>query len=47
MSDLKPYIDDNGEVRELDGQFFKTAFRGRPPLPEDQRKKRVNIMLDP
>lgn len=42
----KPLIDDNGEVRELDDAFFAQARRGRPPLPEDARKQRVNIMLD-
>ncbi|MFK5977538.1 MAG: BrnA antitoxin family protein [Rhizobiaceae bacterium] len=47
MSKIKPYIDDDGEVRELDAHFFKTATRGRPPMPEADRKKRVNIMLDP
>ena len=47
MKNPKPYIDDDGEVRELDAHFFQTARRGRPPLPEDQRKQRVHIMLDP
>ncbi len=47
MSSLKPYIDEDGEVRELDQYFFKNAFRGRPPLLESQHKKRVSIMLDP
>lgn len=42
----KPLIDDTGEVRELDDAFFAQARRGRPPLPEDARKQRVNIMLD-
>ena len=47
MSKVEPYIDDDGEVRELDAHFFKNARRGRPPLPKDTRKKRVNLMLDP
>lgn len=47
MPEIKPYIDDNGEVRELDEHFFKTAKRGRPPFLPAERKKRVNIMLDP
>jgi len=47
MADPKPYIDEDGEVRELDENFFATAKRGRPAMPEAQRKKRVNLMLDP
>ena len=47
MSKAKPYIDEDGEVRELDEHFFKNARRGRPPLPSEQRKKRVNLMLEP
>lgn len=47
MAKTDPYIDDDGEVRELDDQFFASAKRGRPPLPDAQRKKRVNLMLDP
>lgn len=31
----------------LDDDFFAHARRGRPPLPEDVRKRRVNLMLDP
>jgi uncharacterized protein (DUF4415 family) len=44
---VEPYIGEDGEVRELDEHFFKTAVRGRPPLPEGEKKKRVSIMLDP
>ncbi|WP_171182374.1 BrnA antitoxin family protein [Ruegeria sp. HKCCD8929] len=44
---VEPYIDDDGEVRELDDHFFATAVRGRPPLPEEKRKQRVTMMLDP
>lgn len=44
---VKAYIADDGETRELDEHFFSKATRGRPPLPPEKRKKRVNIMLDP
>lgn len=47
MSKVKPYIGPDGEVRELDDYFFANAKRGRPQLPSEQRKKRVNLMLDP
>ena len=47
MADVKPYIDADGEVRELDEHFFRHARRGRPPLPPEKRKKRVQLMLDP
>ena len=47
MADVKPYIDDDGEVRELDEHFFANAKRGRPPLPKEQRKRPVNLMLSP
>lgn len=47
MAKVKPYIDDDGEVRDLDDNFFANATRGRPPMPEGQKKKRVNLMLDP
>ena len=47
MNKVEPYIDEDGEVRELDEHFFKHAKRGRPPLPSSERKKRVNLMLDP
>jgi hypothetical protein len=43
----KPYIKRDGEVRELDREFFATAKRGRPPMPAEAKKRRVNIMLDP
>ncbi|MEM8970871.1 MAG: BrnA antitoxin family protein [Pseudomonadota bacterium] len=46
MSERRSYIDENGDALELDEHFFKTATRGRPPLPEDEKKKRVSIMLD-
>ena len=47
MTDPRPYIDEDGEVRELDEHFFRHARRGRPPLPPEARKKRVQLMLDP
>ena len=47
MTKVKPYIDDKGEVRELDDHFFATAKRGRPPLPKDERKQQVTMLLDP
>ncbi len=43
----KPYISRDGEVRELDQEFFAKARRGRPVLPASARKRRVNVMLDP
>jgi hypothetical protein len=43
----RPYIKRDGEVRELDQEFFSTAKRGRPPMPAEAKKRRVNIMLDP
>lgn len=60
----KSYIDDDGEVRELDDQWFREAKPshevpevarilrhhgklGRPPLPADQKKRRVTLYLDP
>lgn len=43
----KPYIRPDGEVRELDQNFFASAKRGRPQMPEALKKRRVNLMLDP
>lgn len=41
-------VDGDGEVREITEADMKHAVRhGRPPLPEDLRKRRVTIMLDP
>ena len=31
----------------LDEMFFSRARRGRPPLPDAVKKRRVNLMLDP
>lgn len=47
MKRAKPYIDDDGEVRELDDHFFTAARRGRPPLPKEERKQQVTMLLDP
>ena len=47
MAKEAPYISPDGDVRELDDHFFQTAKRGRPPLPADKRKRRVNLMLAP
>ena len=44
--DTKSYIDENGEVRELDDAWFAKAVRGRPNLPSELRKQRVSILLD-
>jgi len=58
MKEPKSYIDEDGEVRELDEQWFKEAKptsefpelvkipRGRPKLPESAQKKRVTMFLD-
>ncbi len=47
MAKAKPYIGDDGEVRELDSAFASAARRGRPPLLEGERKVRMNFMIDP
>lgn len=47
MREVKSYIDENGDARELDEYFFANAKRGRPPMPSEQRKKRVNLTLAP
>ncbi len=46
MTGPDPYIDEDGEVRELDARFFAKARRARPPLPAEKRKRRTMIMLD-
>ena len=43
----KPFVSPDGEVGELDQEFFSRARRGRPPLPDAAKKRRVNLMLDP
>lgn len=47
MPNTKSYIAGNGDAHELDEEWFATASRGRPALPENEKKKRVNLMLDP
>lgn len=47
MTKAKPYISDDGEVRELDRAFSKKAKRGRPPMVDSERKVRMNFMIDP
>lgn len=47
MKDTKAYINEEGEVRELDDFYFKNASRGRPPLPPELKKQQVTILLDP
>ena len=47
MAEAKPYIDDEGEVRELDDHFFANAKPGRPPMLAEYRKQKVTMMLDP
>lgn len=32
---------------ELDDAWFAKARRGRPTLPSQERRQRVNLMLDP
>lgn len=43
----EPMTDADGEVRELGEEFFASARRGRPPMPEGQAKQRVTMYLDP
>lgn len=47
MPKPKPYIGDDGEVRELDDHFFAHARRGRPPMPSGEKKVRQNFMIEP
>ncbi|KPU84841.1 hypothetical protein JI58_01260 [Marinosulfonomonas sp. PRT-SC04] len=42
-----PLIGDDDEVRDITGDDLKAAQRGRPALPPNKRKRRVNLMLDP
>jgi hypothetical protein len=37
MTDAKPYINKDGEDRELDDAFFANAQTGRPPMFKSQR----------
>ena len=47
MPDRKSYIDENGDALELDVAWFAQAKRGRPALAPQDRKRRVNLTLDP
>lgn len=47
MRKTKPYIADDGEVREIDSAFAKAAKQGRPPILDGERKVRMNFMIDP
>ena len=47
MTKREPYIGADGEVRELDEAFFARAKRGRPPMLPDQKKVRMNLMIEP
>ena len=47
LNGMSRYLDENGEICELDEQFFAEAKRGRPPLPADQKKQQVTMLLDP
>ncbi len=46
-SQTEPLIGPDGEVREITLDDLHHARRGRPPLPPEKRKKRVQLMLDP
>ncbi|OWJ70900.1 hypothetical protein CDV50_11235 [Haematobacter massiliensis] len=46
MSRNDPMIGKDGEVRDLGDAFFSTARRGRPPMPAEERKVRMNLMID-
>ena len=37
MTDAKPYINKDGEVRELDDAFVANAKTGRPPIFKSRR----------
>ena len=41
----KPLIGSDGEVREITAEDLKFAKRGRPPMPAEDRKQRVNLTL--
>ena len=44
---LEPLIGHDGEVREIAMSDLVHARRGRPPMPSEARKQRVNLTLDP
>lgn len=47
MSKNEGYIDAEGEVRELDEQFFANAKRGWPAVSHEQKKGPNAIRVDP
>lgn len=47
VSKTEPMVGRGGEVREITAVDLSHARRGRPPLPRDERKRRVTMMLDP
>lgn len=47
MTDSRPLIGPDGEVREITMDDLKHARRGRPPMLPGERKVRRNFMIDP
>ena len=45
-SDSRPLIGPDDEVREITAEDLRHARRGRPPLPEEAKKRRTQLMLD-
>lgn len=43
----KPLTTPDGEAHELGDDFFAKARAGRPAMLAGERKKRVNVMMDP
>lgn len=46
MSKPDPMIREDGEVGELGEKFFATARRGRPPMLPEEKKVRMNLMIE-
>lgn len=46
-SKTSPLIGSDGEVREITADDLKFARRGRPAMLDADKKRRVNLMLDP
>lgn len=47
MTKRKSYIDDNGDAKLLDDQWFKEAKRGVGRPKSSNRKEPVSIRIDP
>ncbi|WP_028958742.1 BrnA antitoxin family protein [Sulfitobacter sp. 20_GPM-1509m] len=47
MPKSKSLTNSSDEVCELGNDFFQKAKRGRPTLPDDAKKVRVQLTLDP